>query len=66
MNKVAKIGQEIRELSERELAAFRKWFHDFDAAAWDQQLEEDLKAGKLDALADKALRDFAADTCREM
>jgi hypothetical protein len=61
MNKVEKIGREIQELSPSELVAFRKWFYEFDAEVWDRQIEADVKAGKLDALADKALRDFAFD-----
>ena len=40
--------------------AFRKWFIAYDSEAWDRQLEQDVLAGKLDALADKALRDHAA------
>ena len=55
MDKIEKVGQEIREFSPTELAAFRKWFHDFDAEAWDRQLKEDIQAGKLDALAEAAL-----------
>lgn len=66
MNKVEKIGHEIKGLSPSELAAFRKWFRDFDAEAWDRQIEEDLKAGKLDTLADEALQDYASGKAREM
>jgi len=33
-----------------------RWYASFDAEAWDRQFEADVKAGKLDALADKALR----------
>ena len=36
---------------------FRRWYAAFDAETWDRQFEADVKAGKLDALADKALRD---------
>lgn len=66
MDKIEKIGREIKGLSPSELAAFRQWFRDFDAEAWDRQIEEDLKAGKLDALADNALQDFASGKAREM
>ena len=60
MEKVEKIEQEVQELSPDELAQFRQWFAAFDAEAWDRQLEADVKAGKLDALAERALRDHAA------
>jgi hypothetical protein len=55
MSKVESIEQQIETLSPKELAAFRKWYAAFDAAVWDRQFEADVKACKLDALADKAL-----------
>jgi hypothetical protein len=64
MDRVTKIGREIQELSKTELAAFRQWFRDFDAQAWDHQIEEDVQAGKLDSLANKALKDFESGKCR--
>jgi hypothetical protein len=60
MNKVENIEKQIQELSSEELAEFREWFAQFDAEAWDQQLQADVKAGKLDALAESALRAHAA------
>ncbi len=45
MNKLEKIERDIQEFSPAELAAFRKWFQEFDAAAWDRQIEEDIQAG---------------------
>jgi len=47
-------------LSPEELAQFRAWFLEFDWATWDHQIERDVQAGRLDALAEKALRDHAA------
>ena len=66
MDKIEKIGREIQKLSPSELTEFRKWFHDFDADAWDRQIEEDLKAGKLDALADQAHQEFISGKAWEM
>lgn len=60
MNNVQKIEEEIKELSRDELTALREWFINFDAEAWDREFEEDVKAGKLDKLADEARRDHAA------
>ena len=56
MSKVESIEQQIENLSPTELTAFRRWYAAFDAAAWDNQFEADVKAGKFDAFADKALR----------
>ena len=56
MNKVEAIEEQIEKLSPEELAAFRRWYTAFDAETWDRQFEVEVKAGKLDALAEKALR----------
>jgi hypothetical protein len=56
MSKVEAIEEQIENLSADELAAFRRWYAAFDAETWDRQLEADVKAGKLDASAEKALR----------
>ncbi len=49
------IERQIKELSPKELAEFREWFAEFDGELWDRQFEADVKAGKLDALAERAL-----------
>ena len=59
MSKIEELEQKVQALSPEELARFREWFLEFDWAAWDRQLERDVRAGKLDALAEKALRDHA-------
>jgi hypothetical protein len=64
--KVQALEKRISALSAEELAELRQWFAEFDAAAWDHQLERDVKAGKLDALADEALRDHAAGKSTEL
>ena len=60
MSKVESIEEQIKALSADELAQLRAWFLEFDWALWDQQLERDVAAGKLNALAEKALREHAA------
>ena len=60
MDKVERIEHDIQALSPYELAQFRAWFLEYDWAAWDRQLERDVEAGRLDDLAEKALRDHAA------
>ncbi len=59
MSKVEAIAQ-LENLSPDELAAFRRWYATFDAEAWDRQFEADVKAGRLDVLADKTLCAHAA------
>lgn len=59
MGKVEKIEREIKDLSPEEMTELREWFAAFDAEAWDRQFEADVRAGKLDALADQALKAHA-------
>ena len=65
MRKLEAIEKKVSSLSADELAKFRHWFAEFDAAAWDNQIERDVKAGKLDALTDEALREHAAGKSTE-
>ena len=58
MSTVHEIQNAVRQLSNEDLTAFRDWFAEFDAAMWDKRLEADVAAGRLDALADEALRDL--------
>jgi hypothetical protein len=37
MTTVAEISGAVRRLAKRDLERFRKWFAEYDAAAWDQQ-----------------------------
>lgn len=60
MSKVDELERQIQGLSPEELAAFRKWFAEFDADAWDRQIEADAEAGKLDSLAERARQEHAA------
>jgi len=66
MSKVEELGKQLEKLSPAELADFRRWYAEFDARVWDRQFEADVKAGKLDALAEKALRDHAAGKSTEL
>jgi hypothetical protein len=63
---IEELEDRIRHLSVTDLAAFRRWFAEFDAEAWDRQLEPDAEAGRLDALADEALEDHAAGGSSEL
>jgi hypothetical protein len=60
MSKVERIEQDVQALSPDELAEFRAWFLEYDWAAWDRQLERDVRDGRLDDPAAKALRDHSA------
>jgi len=57
MSRVGHIEGQVKSLSSDELWAFRDWFAQFDAEAWDDQIEADANNGKLRSLAERALRD---------
>lgn len=66
MTTVAEITAAVRCLSRRELARFRAWFINYDAAEWDHHLEADVAAGRLDTLIRNARRDHRVGRCRAL
>lgn len=66
MSTIQEIERAVVGLSPEELTEFRAWFLEFDAAAWDRQLEQDAAAGRLDALADEALADLREHRTRPL
>lgn len=65
MTTIQAIEQAVQQLPTRDLAEFRRWFAQFDEAAWDAQIEADAGAGKLDALAAEALAEYHGGKARE-
>ncbi|GIK56544.1 MAG: hypothetical protein BroJett015_22070 [Chloroflexota bacterium] len=57
---------EIETLSAEDFARLRRWFADKDWEHWDQQLEQDITAGKLDFLLEEALAAKRQGTLREL
>ncbi len=66
MSTVHEIEQAVRSLVPQDLAAFRAWYAEFDAEAWDRQMEQDVAAGRLDQLAEEALRDHREGRCTDL
>ena len=54
----------VSELPPDQLSKFREWFLAFDAEQWDRQFEDDVAAGRLDRLADEAIRQHQAGESR--
>lgn len=63
---IQEIETAVKQLSREELTAFRIWFQEFDAEAWDRQPEEDVAPGRLDHLAEEALRDLHEGHCTDL
>ena len=66
MNLLEDTIKNVESFSREELRAFREWFEDFDARIWDEDLERDVEAGKLDGMAAQALEDFKEGKCTEL
>jgi len=66
MSSVREIVEAIRSLKPSELKALRAWFAQFDAEAWDREMEADVTAGRLDHLADEALGDLREGRCTDL
>ena len=63
---VQEIESAVQSLAPQDLAEFRRWFAEYDWRLWDKELERDINAGKLDALAEEALDDLANGRCRDL
>jgi hypothetical protein len=56
----------VSNLPPDQLAKFRDWFDAFDGARFDQKIERDARAGKLDRLAEQALAELRKGRTREL
>jgi hypothetical protein len=55
---IKELEKAVSALPPEELREFRQWFEKFEAALWDQQFEEDAKSGRLDRVAEQAIKDY--------
>jgi hypothetical protein len=56
----------VSHLRPEELAAFARWFEEYLADAWDQRIEADIEAGRLDEAGRQADADFEAGRCKPL
>jgi hypothetical protein len=63
---LAELEKEVLKLSPGELNAFTRWLDEYAAGAWDDQIERDVAAGKLDRFAKQADEDFRMGRCTEL
>jgi len=60
------IIENIKKLSAKDLKILLEWIEDYEQKLWDQEFERDVRLGKLDKLAEQAIKDFQAGKCREL
>ena len=66
LSEVEQIESRIKNLSSEELTKLRAWFTEFDAHAWDRQIEADSKSGKLNRLIEDSLAEHKAGKSRPL
>jgi hypothetical protein len=66
MTTIEDLEKAVAELPPDQLLQFRAWFEAFEAARFDQDIERDAEAGKLDRLAEQAVADYRAGRAREL
>ena len=55
---IQELEKAVTQLPSPELAQFTSWFEEHQANLWDKQIEQDALSGRLDALAERANREF--------
>ena len=65
MTKLEKIEKAVEALTPEELGKLRAWIEEYQERLFDEAIERDAKAGKLDKLAAKAIADDKAGRTRD-
>lgn len=60
MTKIEQIQADIEKLSTAEIMKLRAWLDELDARLFDEKIERDTKAGKLDKLITEARSNLKA------
>lgn len=66
MTRIEEIERAVQDLAREDLREFRRWFQEFDARVWDEELERDVEFCRLDSLADEALEDLRQGRTRSV
>lgn len=63
---VKEIEAVISQLSAKEITELMSWMADHHGQIWDKQIEDDLDAGRLDALLAEVDREYEAGLARPL
>jgi hypothetical protein len=66
MSTVEEITAAIEQLPASDVARVRAWLVEYAERLWDEQIEQDERAGRLDALIDRALEEHGAGQTRPL
>jgi len=65
VNRVEEIEAAISSLPPEEYRRLSQWFHELEQTRWDEQMDRDCAAGKLDSLFQEAETELAQGPLRE-
>ncbi|MGO8931289.1 MAG: hypothetical protein ACLQU3_30910 [Limisphaerales bacterium] len=60
----ADIIDQVQKLPPAEVFELGRWLREYEAELWDQQIEADIRSGKLDKLGQEALEELRAGKTR--
>lgn len=63
---IKEIESAIAQLPPADVAELAKWFEEFRAQVWDEQLEQDVKAERLDGLMKQAEQEVEQEQCEPL
>jgi len=66
MTMLMQIEEEIKSLPQNEFSKLREWFSKYASEIWDKQISTDSQVGKLDNLAEQAIRDYSNNTYKAL
>jgi len=63
---VKEIETEIARLPPKDVAELSTWLVEYQARLWDEQIDRDLEAGRLDSLLDDVAKEVKAGMARPL
>lgn len=63
---VQEIESAIAQLPPAQVAELAAWFEQFHAQLWDNQIEQDVRAGRLNSLLDETAADLDSGRCESL
>lgn len=66
VSNLQEIEKAILSLPSPDFEKLKQWFFDLDYQRWDDQIEQDITEGRLEAFAQEAISEFEAGHCQEI
>ncbi|HEX4141327.1 MAG TPA: hypothetical protein VHY09_13340 [Candidatus Methylacidiphilales bacterium] len=66
MSTIEEIEVAVSRLAPSDYEKFRQWLAEYDNRLWDKEMEEDARAGRLDALLNEGLDDLKNGRCTDL